>query len=73
MHIQNTGNFGKISAQVPTLLYMHFCSHGTVAVTIERLSMMCTANGKMKFTFCQNPEKLDLFNLLSCLLPRYIK
>ena len=32
-----------------------------------------TANGKMKFPFCQNTEKLDLFQLFSCLLTRYIE
>ena len=35
--------------------------------------MTFTANGKMKFCFCQNRVRLDLFKLLSCLLPRYIE
>ena len=35
--------------------------------------MTFTANGKMKFPFCQNTGKLDLIKLLSCLLARYIK
>ena len=47
--------------------------HGYPFSLIERLSMTFTANGKMKFPFCQNKEKLDLFKLLSCLLPRYIE
>ena len=32
-----------------------------------------TANGKMKFSFGQSTEKLDLFKLLSFLLTRYIE
>ena len=40
---------------------------------IERLSMTFTANGKMRFSFCQNMYKLDLSELLSCLLTRYIE
>ena len=44
-----------------------------IRAIIERLSMTFTANGKMKFSFCQNKEKLDLFKLLCCLLPRYIE
>ena len=40
---------------------------------IERLNVTFTAKGKMKFSFCQNKEKLDLFKLLSCPLPRYIE
>ena len=35
--------------------------------------MTLAANGKMKFAFCQNTEKRDLFKLLSCMLPRYIE
>ena len=35
--------------------------------------MKFTANGKMKFPFCQNIEKLDLIKLFSCLLSRYIR
>ena len=36
--------------------------------------MTFTANhGKVKFPFCQNTEKLDLSELLSCLLTRYIE
>ena len=34
--------------------------------------MTSTTNSKMKFPFCQNTEKLDLSELLSCLLTRYI-
>ena len=30
--------------------------------------MTFMANGKMKFPFCQNTEKLDLIKLFSCLL-----
>ena len=33
--------------------------------------MTFTANGKMKFHFCQNIEKLDLIKLSACLLTRY--
>ena len=46
---------------------------GVEILTLERLSMTFTANGKMKFSFRQNKEKLDLFKLLSCLLPRYME
>ena len=35
--------------------------------------MTFTANGKMKFSFYQNTEKLDLFKLFSCLLPKHIE
>ena len=35
--------------------------------------MTFMANGKMKFPFCQNTEKLDLIELFSCLLTRYIE
>ena len=36
--------------------------------------MTFTANGNMKFPFCQKTEKLDLISeLLSCLLTRYIE
>ena len=40
---------------------------------IQRLSRTLTANGKMKFPFCQNNEKRDLIKLFSCLLTRYIE
>ena len=33
--------------------------------------MTSTANGKMKFPFCQNIEKVDVIKLFSCLLTRY--
>ena len=35
--------------------------------------MTFTANGKVIFSFSQKTEKLDLFKLLFCLLPRYIE
>ena len=41
--------------------------------TLERLSMMFTANGKTKFPFRQNTEKPDLIKLLSCVFSRYIE
>ena len=47
-----------------------FCPHiqAFTIVRMERLRMPFTANGKMKFSFCQSTEILDLLKLLSCLL-----
>jgi len=42
-------------------------------LTLQRLNMTPTAKGKMKYPFRQNTEKLDLIQLLSFLLTRYIE
>ena len=66
LHLPIVAGDQKISFVVHSLT--HFKE-----VKLERLSMTFTVNGKMKFPFCQNTEKLDLSELLSCLLTRYIE